>query len=158
MPLGLAQISVAGLSKGVSNKENNRGVVSAKVALPSLMLMKCSLEAVRRQCPRMCKVVMAQPMTTLAPSFPSTPRSFGLGLLARPFFRFRKPNTPPEASGLPPRSLLTPLASAGSVASWRANSLQLPPPSSVTWTPPVGLVAMMLGPPAPVRPPLAEFV
>lgn len=32
------------------------------------------------------------------------------------------------------------LASMGRVASWRASSDQLPPPSSVTWTPPDGLV------------------
>ena len=57
------------------------------------------------------------PITTLAPSFPRTPRSFGLGLCARPFFRLRNPNTPPEPSGFPLMSLLTPLASAGRVAS-----------------------------------------
>lgn len=44
---------------------------------------------------------------------------------------------PLELSDLPSP---TTFASIGSVVSWRASSDQLPPPSSVTWTPPDGLV------------------
>lgn len=80
-------------------------------------------------------------MTTRAPSLPSTPLSFGLGLLFRPFLLFRNPNMPPEPSFL---ESTTVLASVGRVASWRASSDQLPPPSSVTETPPVGLATRLL--------------
>lgn len=82
-----------------------------------------------------------QLMTTLAPSLPNTPRSLGLGLLFLPFLPFKKPNMPPEPSFLASGALL---ASLGRVASWRASSDQLPPPSSVTCTPPVGLVTRLL--------------
>src|SRR5690242_4304962 len=76
-------------------------------------------------------------MTTRAPSLPNTPLSFGLGLFVRPFLPLRNPNIPPEPSLLPSPILL---ASVGKVASWRASSDQLPLPSRVTCTPPVGLV------------------
>ncbi len=94
------------------------------------------------------------PRTTLAPSFPNTPRSFGFGLFPRPFFPLKNPNTPPPPSAFPPpgpSSLFAPLASAGNVASCLARSLQLLPPSRVTCTPPVGDSTIMPGGP-PARP------
>lgn len=39
-------------------------------------------------------------MTTLAPSLPSTPLSFALGLRSRPFLRLRKPSMPDGLSAL----------------------------------------------------------
>src|SRR5690606_16029806 len=83
------------------------------------------------------------PITTLAPSFPSTPLSLGFGLCALPFLPLRNPNIPPLLSCFVPS---TQFASVGSVASCRASSDQPPLPSSVTCTPPPGLVIRRPGP------------
>lgn len=80
-------------------------------------------------------------MITLAPSLPRTPLSLGLGLLFLPFLLLRKPNMPLELSALESAGVL---ASVGSVASCRASSDQLPPPSRVTETPPVELATRLL--------------
>lgn len=70
-------------------------------------------------------------ITTLAPSLPKIPRSCGFGLCPLPRLRLRKPSMP---VGFCAASMS--LASAGSVASFLANSDQLPVSPSTTCMPP----------------------
>ena len=72
-------------------------------------------------------------MTTLAPSFPSTPGSRGFGLRARPPLRLRKPSMPVGFCPFP-ATPLTP--SAGRVALLSASSDHDPVSPSTTCIPP----------------------
>lgn len=75
-------------------------------------------------------------MTTLAPSFPSTPLSRAFGLRSRPFLRDKNPNMP---DGLLD-SLSSPLDIAPELFAFEPSSVQLPVSCKICWVPPPALV------------------